>query len=264
MNFLPKPKPPLLKPKPPLGRQKPRNLAEWLETATWYLVPAAEARIRAEIEAHYTEAIKAHLAGGASEPAAQAAALADLGDAHAAARRFRREHLTEKDATEVARSINMGRSVFLGVFLCSVILFMAVLESVMFWLYPPMDNVAALFLIEVLFLLLLAEILVRRAVYVAAGGKNAPAQPRQIILFRAVECFIIGALYPAVFTSDALRRSMNGHLSGFHFWGWVFSHGPAWIMVFVMGSQALNLLRLRKKLQSAGDEALPPRDPAAA
>jgi hypothetical protein len=83
-------------------RPKPTNLAEWLEQAIGGLVPSAQARIRAEIEAHYAEAVQSHLAGGSVESAAQAAALIDLGDAKAAARRFGREHLTKNDAAILA------------------------------------------------------------------------------------------------------------------------------------------------------------------
>jgi hypothetical protein len=88
-----------------------QTLPEWLETATGKLVPSAQARVRSEIEAHFAEAVQAHLAGGMTEPAAQAAALADLGHAKAAARRFGREHLTNNDAGVIAGLIkNSARS----------------------------------------------------------------------------------------------------------------------------------------------------------
>jgi len=79
--------------------QKPKvqTLAEWLEIATKKLESAAKERIRTEIEVHYAEAVESHLADGLAESAARAAALSDLGDARIAARRFRRQHLTEGD-----------------------------------------------------------------------------------------------------------------------------------------------------------------------
>jgi hypothetical protein len=97
MNFLSKPKPLLRQPKPPLGRQMPRNLAEWLTIATGHLVPSAQARIRAEIEAHLADAVQRHREQGLADAPALAAALTDLGDARAAARRFAREYLTHRD-----------------------------------------------------------------------------------------------------------------------------------------------------------------------
>jgi hypothetical protein len=74
------------------------GLPQWLEIATETLAAPAKERIRTEIEAHYSESVAAHLAEGASESDAQAAALTELGSAKAAARRFRRQHLTEKEA----------------------------------------------------------------------------------------------------------------------------------------------------------------------
>jgi hypothetical protein len=78
-----------------LGLQKkPQNFPEWLDAATRDLVPSAQARVRPEMEAHYAEAVQMHLKNGSLEAIAQAAALADLGDAYAAARRFQKQYLT--------------------------------------------------------------------------------------------------------------------------------------------------------------------------
>ncbi len=79
----------------------PGNLSEWLDIATRELVTLAQKRIRAEIGAHFTEAVHSHQVSGSTEAEAQSAALAELGDAHAAAVRFRREHLTNWDAKSV-------------------------------------------------------------------------------------------------------------------------------------------------------------------
>jgi hypothetical protein len=101
-----------------LGRripEKPRNLPEWLDVATRDLVPPAPARIRAEIGAHYAEAVQAHQARGTPEPEAQAAALAELGSARAAAWRFGQEHLTTGEVETVFRLV--GGQICLGVFL---------------------------------------------------------------------------------------------------------------------------------------------------
>jgi hypothetical protein len=84
-----------------LGYEKPsqlEGLPRWLEIATEGLVAPAKERIRTEIETHYSEAMAAHTAEGASESVAQMAALGELGDAKAAAKRFRKQHLTKSEA----------------------------------------------------------------------------------------------------------------------------------------------------------------------
>ena len=88
--------------------RKPKvlTLQDWLEIATGKLAKPARERIRAEIEAHYTEARDTHYAEAQnshqedemSKWNAHLAALEDLGDARIAAKRFRREHLTEREA----------------------------------------------------------------------------------------------------------------------------------------------------------------------
>ncbi len=55
-------------------------------------------RIRAEIEAHYAESVREQRANGLSQSAAETEALAELGDARTAAKRFRKGHLTEWEA----------------------------------------------------------------------------------------------------------------------------------------------------------------------
>lgn len=72
----------------------PQNLDEWLEMATKKLVFAARQRIWAEVTSHYEEAVEGHLQNGLPLALAQEASLAELGDAKAAGRRFRRTHLT--------------------------------------------------------------------------------------------------------------------------------------------------------------------------
>ncbi len=79
------------------------DLPEWFEIATKELAPFAQERVRSEIEAHYTEGVAAHLAEGLSESDARRDALADLGSPDEAAKRFRKHHLTTKDAEHVKR-----------------------------------------------------------------------------------------------------------------------------------------------------------------
>ena len=83
--------------------QKPnvRNVSDWLETTTRKLAPSAQERIRLEIEAHHAESVAAHLQAGLSKGDAEAAALAELGDVQQAARRFKRQYLTARQAMEM-------------------------------------------------------------------------------------------------------------------------------------------------------------------
>jgi multisubunit Na+/H+ antiporter MnhF subunit len=85
--------------------QKPgaQNLSEWLHIATNELVVPAERRIWAEVTSHYEEAVEGHLQNGMPIALAQEAALAELGDAKAAGRRFRRTHLTVFEFEKVHR-----------------------------------------------------------------------------------------------------------------------------------------------------------------
>jgi hypothetical protein len=81
----------------------PQDLFEWLEIATRKLASRAKQRICAEVASHYEEAVDGHLQNGLPIEAAQSAALAELGDARAAGRRFRRTHLTVSEFRAVSR-----------------------------------------------------------------------------------------------------------------------------------------------------------------
>ncbi|MGD1020686.1 MAG: hypothetical protein ABSA12_15345 [Verrucomicrobiia bacterium] len=88
------------------------KLRDWLKTATTGLVAPAKQRIRTEIEAHYRQAVAAHVADGLSEARAKTAAVAELGDSIAAWKRFRRTHLTTADAMQAARWLKWAGSVW--------------------------------------------------------------------------------------------------------------------------------------------------------
>ena len=83
-----------------------RNLYQWLEIATAELIPPSEERIRLEIEAHFADSMESRQANGCLESEARRAALAELGDPIAAAKRFRRKHLTVKEAKRVGQMLN--------------------------------------------------------------------------------------------------------------------------------------------------------------
>jgi len=83
---------------PDLAAEHPQ-LREWLQIATAWLANPGKERIRREILAHYAEAVAAHVAEGLSESEAKVAAVAELGSAKRAGRRFRRQYLTTYEAT---------------------------------------------------------------------------------------------------------------------------------------------------------------------
>jgi hypothetical protein len=92
-------------------KSDPETLSEWLDVATKKLSVPAEARIRSEIESHFVEAVDDHMQSGLSEPVAHLSALEQLGDPKAAGRRFRRYHLTTREARLLAASIKDSKSV---------------------------------------------------------------------------------------------------------------------------------------------------------
>jgi hypothetical protein len=87
------------------GPETPRvqSLCEWLQIATDKLSTLAKERIWLEIEAHFADSVESHQTAGCSETEAALAALAELGDPYAAAKRFRRRHLTENDTKRVGQ-----------------------------------------------------------------------------------------------------------------------------------------------------------------
>jgi hypothetical protein len=236
---------------------KPANLAEWLEQATGDLVPSAQARIRPEIEAHYADAVQAHLANGADEPTAHAAALTDLGNAPAAARRFRREHLTDEDARRMAHWSNPAQ-----VFIARGQCFHAYIICVIY-LGSPRDLPTAddrLFLLchLVALALLLMGIAIAIAAYALPWRTTNLRTKRQIVGLMLLHWINLGAFPLVLFVS-------------LPFW-----HSPPEEHVFriFLPVIALNLLllaiwgsheclRLRQKLKSANEDDLPPHTPAA-
>ena len=72
------------------------SLARWLETATKGLPSHAVQMVRAEIGAHYGDAVADYAATGKTEAEGHQAALADLGDVRATARALRDTHLARR------------------------------------------------------------------------------------------------------------------------------------------------------------------------
>jgi hypothetical protein len=69
------------------------GLADWLRTATRGLPEDVAFSLREELQSHYEDAVREHLAQGKDSADAHHAALADLGDARQVGRALRRVHL---------------------------------------------------------------------------------------------------------------------------------------------------------------------------
>ncbi len=82
-----------------LARRKTNaaSLSEWLEIATAGLTATAREKIEREISAHYLDSVETHRAKGETDEAAQAGALAELGNPGKAASKFTAEYVTEAD-----------------------------------------------------------------------------------------------------------------------------------------------------------------------
>lgn len=95
----------------------------WLATATKGLCDPAIARIREEMEAHYSAANDDAIANGVTADQAALYAVTSLGDAYAARRAFRRQHLTCREQQMFQIHANLRPSVFWIVPLIAVMCF---------------------------------------------------------------------------------------------------------------------------------------------
>jgi hypothetical protein len=108
------------------------SLDEWVNTATEKLSLPAKARIALEIKAHFDDSVQKRQKEGLADAEAQVCALADLGDAKAEGRRFRKYHLTESEAKRLEKKLssygrwsrNFGiHGLLYGICLPSILLF---------------------------------------------------------------------------------------------------------------------------------------------
>ena len=250
------PKRPLPGPKPPLGRQKPCNLAEWLDQAIGGLVPSAQARVRAEIEAHYTEAVKSHLESGAPEPVAQAAALADLGDAPVAARRFSREHLTIREANGIGARAKTNPWVF-GLIIQSFI-------WVMIWVNGKPAQLGFLIIAVVALTLFLANISLASVEKALAQRKPTMATRRQNVLLETIKLPM--DMIPLMLNFVALIMLFKADLpldTVQYYLSWCFGVSLLVFLMFTVSLTRVNL-RLRQKLVTAHEDDFPANPPDAA
>jgi hypothetical protein len=80
------------------------DLKAWLETARKNLSPKARIRVREQILEHYNAALESYLQSGKTLESALALALADLGSAKDAAKKFEQVHLTNKEMTALLKA----------------------------------------------------------------------------------------------------------------------------------------------------------------
>ncbi len=222
------------------------NLPEWLEIATGGLVPSAQSHVRMEIGAHFAEAVQNQLANGLSESAAHAAALADLGEARAAARRFRREFLTKKEAWYVDWR-NKSAISPLGTFLACLLIPGVVFPNLATW---PSDDGLAKIIAAAAMLLAFLEIALIFATWFLAQGKMTLAILRRIVL---LDTFAAGNFIVLVLICGCEEKSGGIRESG------EMLNNLTYILFLAWGAGIpINFLRLHRKLQTThGDDLRP-------
>jgi hypothetical protein len=223
-----------------------QNLDEWLKTATgelWFgeLAGPAKERIKLEIKSHFEDAVAAHQTEGLTGTEAQARALADLGDAHAAAKRFRKTHLTEWEAKRLLSCWSVPRSMSL------VVLFGAPLISLCLIFYFLTKTHLSLLVPGILGIVFLLAISIS---VVVARRHDFRVHPRCLLgldLFQKV--------MPRIIFPMAIPQ----------LWGW---DGFSFLLVVLLGTSIFNFptLRLWLKLWKTPEVAqeLPPPGQAAA
>jgi hypothetical protein len=216
---------------PPSSGQKLHDLSAWLETATWALVPSAQARVRAEIEAHFAEAVQSHLANGLFASAAQAAAVADLGDPHAAAQRFRREHLTIGEAKAVGARLNAARRTGLLFYALLIVLLSSTLVSLLQiteWAFAPALDARFLFLPATILMLVLICAGLGLAADVLGHRQPTLATTRRIFLIWTIMGLIQQILTITILPATLIRVWLFRWLRNEYFGGFAEyrSHRP--------------------------------------
>lgn len=176
-------------------RKRPvHTLPDWLEIATRKLAHASKERIRVEIEAHYAEAKEAHRENGLSEADAQTKALAQLGDAKLAARRFRKQHLTEREANRLKQAHETARN-FLFPLLTYALFCVLTSGYVRQILFRHLQHLLFFFALQFVFL-----ILVPTVCFVVARRSNA--KPNRNLLWLEALYYLQPAMFPYLWVSS--------------------------------------------------------------
>ena len=204
------------------------SVSDWLELATNKLAATARKRIGLEVEGHYAEAVRAHVEEGMSEWDAEAAALAELGDAWAAARRFRKQHLTEWEAKNAESMVKNARDVYILALSYLVFLFLPYLMS------HGLDYKMSRHSVRDLGLLLLVWVVLPTVSFVLARRKNANRNLSLLILIQSISGFYIG---PTLILVTLFQQQSPA------FWGNIY---PLIFLVSVLYTRFINWQRLRK------------------
>lgn len=220
-------------------RRRAQDLSDWLHIATGKLAPAAKERICADITSHYDEAVAERMQSGLPMCAAQAAALADLGDAKAAARRFRQTHLTESEFRlvtrmgESPRRCNWQARVAVEALFCLACLILLLL----LYLSPTTDimEYVVIALLPVLRIIALA----------LARYESAVPTPRALLLMESVHVFSFGMLFLVQIIMFATTSALG--------WELVVLFGMT-VGGFFMIGHSLWLFRLRNKLGTMAED----------
>jgi len=245
-----------------------QNLSEWLETATGELVPSAQARVSAEIETHFAEAVQRHREQGLADSSALVAALTDLGDAHAAAARFRREHLTKLEVNTVLSQAQYacdtsGCVPWSDLFFL-LLLFVLSLGWLYDWAYRPIADGRPVFFATVFLLLIIGYAALSIAVDVLARRKPSLATTRRIFCLGFIKSFtrsLTERLLILMFMIDFLLITFSKndplYVKFFQalFGGWIIFWG---LRAFIFHTKQTRFnLRLHKKLASANPDDFP-------
>lgn len=111
---------------------EPVNLESWLAIAAYDLSEESQARIRAEIECHYQDALAFLIDSGQDEVQARREALAGLGSAREAWLRFSKSYPSRDDALRIARLKRDDRPLWIGM----TKLLLSTLIFVFTWIVP--------------------------------------------------------------------------------------------------------------------------------
>jgi hypothetical protein len=229
-----------------LKRRRAQNLSEWLHIATGKLAPMAVWRISTDITSHYEEAVEGHIESGLPMCAAQAAALADLGDAKAAARRFRREHLTRGEFRSVSGLLRSGRCNWLGQVVATALFCLVCFISFL--------DLRQFRTTNILLYVVVALLPVLRIIALAlARYESAVPTPRLVVLMTSVNTFGYGILALVQWTNlFPIPLTLGSGLVVFFWWLVIHLFGIAcslWVLRY-----SLRLFRLRNKLGTMTDD----------
>jgi len=242
-----------------LPRKAPQSLDEWLIIATWTLLPSVKARIRSEIEAHYTDAVQSLMLNGSPETAAQAIALANLGDARTAGRRFRQKQLTQFDVVQIRILLQFARSKFsLGIELLLLGLFL-----IIGMIHPKSDPIPFWLCMTVVLSYNLVGISAAVHSAVLARRPSTLANLRRLLLNHLIGVSSFAALLLAIFCGQRWTvlhsKTDNPHMD-------LLQMAALICLVSYKVACCLNYLRWRKLLITADNDwnDLSPRQPTVA